>query len=87
MPGQATALNNAVPAPLAAAAVSGPPRITAQAVKEKTGKGVDVVIVDVRSKANYDQSHIVNAISIPLGELEERDKELRQESAIITYCT
>jgi hypothetical protein len=45
------------------------------------------VFVDVRSKASYDASHIPGALSIPLGELETRLKELDPKAWIITYCT
>jgi hypothetical protein len=45
------------------------------------------VIVDVRSKASYDASHIPGALSIPLGELETRLNELDPKAWIITYCT
>jgi hypothetical protein len=50
----------------------------------KSGK---VVIVDVRSAADYAASHAHGAISIPLAEIEQRSKELPRESFIITYCT
>jgi rhodanese-related sulfurtransferase len=50
----------------------------------KAGK---VVVVDVRSKGDYDESHAKGALSIPLSEIEQRSKELPRESFIVTYCT
>jgi hypothetical protein len=51
-------------------------------VKEKKA-----VYVDVRSKDQYDQAHIVGAISIPLGEIITRARELPPGKFIITYCS
>ncbi len=45
------------------------------------------VFVDVRSSAEYDQSHIPGALSIPVNELEGRLDELDKSQWIITYCT
>jgi len=50
-------------------------------VKEKKA-----VYVDVRSKEQYDQAHITGAISIPLGDVITRVKELPPGKFIITYC-
>jgi rhodanese-related sulfurtransferase len=50
----------------------------------KTGK---VVVVDVRSAADYAASHAHGARSIPLADIEQRSKELPRESFIVTYCT
>jgi 3-mercaptopyruvate sulfurtransferase SseA len=44
------------------------------------------VIVDVRSKDQYDTEHIKGAISIPLMELISRLKEVPPGKMIITYC-
>jgi hypothetical protein len=45
------------------------------------------VFVDVRGSDAFAQSHIVGALSIPLGELPDRMKELNPANWIITYCT
>ncbi len=45
------------------------------------------VFVDVRDKAQYAQSHIAGALSIPLSEFESRLNELNKDQWIITYCT
>ncbi len=44
------------------------------------------VYIDVRSKEQYDISHIKGAISIPLSELPTRWKDLPVGKFLITYC-
>jgi rhodanese-related sulfurtransferase len=46
------------------------------------------VIVDVRSKAEYDERHIKGAILLPLGEIETKVQSVLPDknSAIILYC-
>jgi len=44
------------------------------------------VYIDVRSKEQYDLSHIKGAISIPLSELPTRWKDLPVGKFLITYC-
>lgn len=46
----------------------------------------DIVVLDVREAAEYTFSHIPNALSIPLGELEERLAELNKEKKIYVVC-
>jgi len=45
------------------------------------------VFLDVRSASSYNQGHIPGALSIPLGELQDRIGELDPDDWIITYCT
>lgn len=45
-----------------------------------------MTILDVREKSEYDEYHIPNAISIPMGELEERMSELNQERPTYVVC-
>jgi rhodanese-related sulfurtransferase len=51
--------------------------------KLKAGK---ITILDVRPENEFNAGHIPNAISIPLGQLEERLKELPKRNEIIAYC-
>jgi hypothetical protein len=44
------------------------------------------VYIDVRSKEQYDISHITGAISIPLSELPTRWKDLPVGKFLVTYC-
>jgi len=63
------------------------PRITPQELKEKLDANEDVIVVDARSRKEYDSVHIPGALSIPLSEIEERHGELPQEGEIVLYCT
>jgi hypothetical protein len=45
------------------------------------------VFLDVRVASDYERSRIPGAVSIPLGELEQRYAELDPQDWIITYCT
>ena len=63
------------------------PRINLEQVKEKLDAGADIVIVDVRSKEDFDAGHISGAVSIPWQqEMEARYTELPRDKEIITYC-
>ena len=63
------------------------PRISMEQLKEKLATGVDLVIVDVRSKEAFDEGHIAGAVSIPWEEeMETRHTELPRDKEIITYC-
>lgn len=46
----------------------------------------NIVILDVRESAEFSFNHIPEAISIPLGELEERLAEINQDSEIYVVC-
>ncbi|MFK9093698.1 sulfurtransferase TusA family protein [Bacillus salipaludis] len=46
----------------------------------------NIVVLDVREAAEYAFNHIPNAISIPLGELDERLSELKKEDEIFVVC-
>ncbi|MBL7184480.1 MAG: rhodanese-like domain-containing protein [Anaerolineae bacterium] len=62
------------------------PRISLEQLKEKLDAGVDIVIVDVRSKEDFDEGRITEAMSIPWEEMEARYTELPRDKEIITYC-
>ena len=63
------------------------PRTSPEAVKAKMDTGANITIVDARSKADYEQSHIAGAISIPLEEIAQRYKELNSDNEVVLYCT
>ena len=44
------------------------------------------VVLDVRSVADYQASHLAGAYHIPLSELPERMAELEKEQTILVYC-
>lgn len=63
------------------------PNVTDNEVLEKKlEENRDIVVLDVREGAEYAFNHISKAISIPLGELEERIDELNKESEIYVVC-
>jgi hypothetical protein len=72
--------------PVSTAAV---PKITVEEVKRKIDSAAVFVLVDVRSKADYNRSHIVGAISVPVKDISARSAEFSPESEIIVYsaCT
>lgn len=49
-------------------------------------KNNNVVILDVRSKDEFDRGHIFGSRNIPLDELAQRYGELPDEKFIVTYC-
>jgi rhodanese-related sulfurtransferase len=46
----------------------------------------DVVVLDVRPAEEFAAGHIAGALSIPVGELEERLKELPKRREVVAYC-
>ncbi|WP_026567378.1 sulfurtransferase TusA family protein [Bacillus sp. UNC41MFS5] len=46
----------------------------------------NIVVIDVREAAEYAFNHIPKAISIPLGDLEERINELNKRDQIFVVC-
>ncbi len=46
----------------------------------------DVIVLDVRPGEEYEAGHIPGAISVPLGELEQRLASLPQDAEIVAYC-
>ena len=63
------------------------PRISLEQLKEKLDAGADVVVVDVRSKEDFDEGHIPGAVSMPWQqEIEARYTELPRDKEIVIYC-
>ena len=46
----------------------------------------NVIVLDVREKAEYAFNHIPGAVSIPLGELENRMNELNKDKEVYVVC-
>ncbi|GIN19382.1 MAG TPA: hypothetical protein DEO65_09125 [Bacillus bacterium] len=55
-------------------------------LQKKIESKEDIIVLDVRETAEYAFNHILNAISIPLGELEERADKLQKEKEIFVVC-
>lgn len=62
------------------------PRISVEEAKGRYDAG-KAYFVDVRDEESYAATHIDNALSLPLTELETRYQELPKDAEIITYCT
>ena len=62
------------------------PRVSVQETQNKMEQGL-AILVDVRSKASYDRSHAVGAISLPEEEILTHLDELPRDKDIILYCT
>lgn len=44
------------------------------------------ILVDVRTKEEYDEKHITGAVNIPLSEIEEGNIDYDKSTTIIVYC-
>ena len=64
----------------------GAPRITAQELHDLWQKN-QVLIVDTRGEAAWQQSHIKGSIPIAPNEVAARVDELPRDKMIVTYCT
>ncbi|MFD1779333.1 sulfurtransferase TusA family protein [Fredinandcohnia salidurans] len=63
------------------------PDVVSNEVLEATiSSGKDILVLDVREAAEFAFNHIPEAISIPLGELEDRFAELNKEKEIYVIC-
>jgi len=62
-----------------------PERISLEQLKDMLDGEVDVIVVDVRSAASYENGHIPGAISIPSNEIAARHEELPRDKSIILY--
>lgn len=62
-------------------------KMTAKEAKEEMGKG-DVIILDVRTKEEYDSGHIENSILIPVNDIEKEVENIfkDKEQKILVYC-
>lgn len=63
------------------------PNITSnEELEKKLDSNENIIVLDVREAAEYAFNHIPNAISIPLGELEDRLSELNTSDEIYVVC-
>lgn len=60
--------------------------ISNEGLLNKLKEDKNIVLVDVREAAEYVFNHIPNAVSIPLGDLESRMKELNKDEDIYVVC-
>ncbi|WP_422124291.1 sulfurtransferase TusA family protein [Planococcus sp. X10-3] len=62
-----------------------PHTVTNAELQEQLESG-EVIVLDVREPAEYAFGHIEGAVSIPLGELENRTQELDAEKEVVVIC-
>ena len=81
-PAQKTANSPQIPTVTA----DGIQRITTAELQEKLQKN-EVVVIDVRTEASFNLSHIRGAKLIPHTEIAKRANELPRDKLIVTYCS
>lgn len=59
-------------------------RLTAQELADSYTK--ETILIDVRKKSEYDSEHIVDAISIPLNEINQHFAEFPQDKEFVIHC-
>lgn len=64
----------------------GRPLMTSQELDALTASGEKYQLIDARSTAQYEKSHIDTAVSIPHAKLRTAAEALDQETTTITYC-
>jgi len=69
-------------------ALFGSKLISAKEVKDEIESGVNVVLLDVRELAEYQQGHISGARNAPLQSLQDycEEKLPKKDTRIIVYC-
>ncbi|MFQ5975155.1 MAG: rhodanese-like domain-containing protein [Candidatus Hydrothermarchaeales archaeon] len=60
--------------------------ITSRQVNGKMNIGTDFVLLDVRTKAEYEGARLEGAVNIPLHKIMRRYEELDKDKVIIVYC-
>jgi len=60
--------------------------VSIQEANELIQQKTDLVILDVRTVAEFEDGHIEGAINIPVGELPDRLDELSKDDELLVYC-
>lgn len=55
-------------------------------LRQKLRKREKVVVIDVRSPADYKSGHVDSAVNIPIDELGSRAREIPKGAEIVTVC-
>lgn len=61
------------------------PRVSAEALWERMQAGEAILVVDVRSLAEYEQEHVAGAVSIPVDEMASRTEEFPRGVLVVFY--
>lgn len=59
--------------------------VSVKELKDKLDNGDELLLVDVRSTAEYNRGYIDSALSIPLEEIHNRYHEITQNKEVIVY--
>ena len=60
--------------------------VTVQEARRLIEDKPDLVLLDVRTESEYEESHIEGAVNIPVQELSVRFDELSPEDELLVYC-
>jgi len=60
--------------------------LTVDGAQSLIQENTDLIVLDVRTKEEYEISHLQNAILIPVSELPNRLAELDKDKKILVYC-
>lgn len=60
--------------------------INAKELKDKLDNGEELILVDCREQAEWDEDHIPNAIFMPLSTFQENFSKLDSNAQIIMQC-
>ena len=63
------------------------PRIAPSVLKEQLDSGEDILVVDTRPLASYQERHIPGAISVPYDQVSSRLDDFPKGEKIVFYCT
>lgn len=61
--------------------------ISLEELKQKIDKKEDFILLDVRTKEEYQKEHIPKAISMPVDAIDSEYHKLSKEKEIIVYCS
>ena len=61
--------------------------LTSPQAKELLAKNARVVLLDVRTPEEFRQAHLRGALLIPVGELEQRLREVPTGKPLLVYCS
>lgn len=75
-----------VPPPGTLNAEASVPRMSAEDLRAKAGRG-EVTVIDVRDAASYSAGHIPGAMHIPFSRVEAELSYIPKNKPIVTYCT
>jgi hypothetical protein len=61
--------------------------ITTEDLRQKIIRGDNIILIDVRSKLEYDEGHLPSSLSLPLAVLPERYNEIPQGGEDVVYAS